>query len=343
MNLTGKKVATCLLWLMPTLGILTGEARAIVISDAIENHFAEPGTTPYGMNLDGVVRLELEEQICSAALITDRHLLSAAHCFSKALDSTITFPSETTGAAVFERIGGVGTVTYRFAYESVIIPENWAVQSADIAVIRLSRVVPEEFPRYPLYGGRDEIGSTIVLAGYGCTGVGSTDCQSLPDGRLAGLNRYESAGEDLTDEPLPLGAVLVYDFDSGVDENNTLGALGIESDLGFGIDEAASADGDSGAPVFINGAIAGIVSFSRYGFTTDLTPDRTDSSWGELGFDTRVSSFKEFLLTATDGEVVFVPEPQSQLLLVVGIVAVCLTGFARNLRIRRDSRLMPRG
>ena len=38
-----------------------------------------------------------------------------------------------------------------------------------------------------------------------------------------------------------------------------------------------------------------------------------DQSWGEAAFATRVSSFQDFIMAATDGEAVFVPEPSSLL------------------------------
>ena len=79
------------------------------------------------------------------------------------------------------------------------------------------------------------------------------------------------------------------------------------SDLGFGADEVESATGDSGGPVFVNGAIAGITSFGQWGFETDFDPD-VIGTWGEVSFDTRVSSFQEFLTAATGGEAAFVLE-----------------------------------
>ena len=138
-----------------------------------------------------------------------------------------------------------------------------------------------------------------------------------------------------SDEPLPPGGYLVYDFDSGREKNNALSLYGFDSDLGFGNDEAKSASGDSGAPVFIDGAIAGIVSFGGMEFDGDLLPD-VDGTWGELGFDTRVSSFQPFLTDATDGQIVFVPEPHSGLLLFAGLIAA--VGFPRLWACARTSR-----
>jgi hypothetical protein len=144
------------------------------------------------------------------------------------------------------------------------------------------------------------------LIGYGSPGHGSTgqdeNGDALPTKR-AGRNRYEDIRNDH-----PNVDFLVYDFDSGLPENNVLEIFGVESDLGFGDDEVNSASGDSGGPTFIGGAIAGVMAFGSRLPEGDFT-DQLDSSWGEGSFDTRVSGFREFILDATDGEALFVPEP----------------------------------
>jgi hypothetical protein len=97
--------------------------------------------------------------------------------------------------------------------------------------------------------------------------------------------------------------------------------IGFESDLGFGADEVASALGDSGGPVFINGAIAGVTALLGQFPAADVNAS-LDSSWGELSFDTRVSNYRSFITAATGGAAVFVPEPSSvALVLAAGMAA----------------------
>ena len=55
----------------------------------------------------------------------------------------------------------------------------------------------------------------------------------------------------------------------------------------------------------------------------DVT-DELDSSWGEGGFNTRVSYYRDFILNATDHRAVFVPEPSSSLLTWIATSAVAL-------------------
>jgi hypothetical protein len=173
-------------------------------------------------------------------------------------------------------------------------------------------------PRYPLYGGTSEVGRTGIFVGYGRTGHGSTGANDGLDPILtkrAGLNRIDAVRDDF-----PGVEFLASDFDSGLPANNSLDVLGFESDLGFGADEVMSALGDSGGPVFINGAIAAVASFGGRLPAADVNT-RRDSSWGELSFDTRVSNYRSFIMAATGGTAVFVPEP-SAIAPLVSIVAV---------------------
>jgi hypothetical protein len=73
----------------------------------------------------------------------------------------------------------------------------------------------------------------------------------------------------------------------------------------------------------LGGAIAGVTSFIVTSFPTDVTPeDAFDATWGALNFATRVSSFQGFITTATGGQAVFVPEPSSAVLLMLGASGV---------------------
>jgi hypothetical protein len=53
--------------------------------------------------------------------------------------------------------------------------------------------------------------------------------------------------------------------------------------------------------------------------------DVLDSSWGEVGFDIRVSAFRDFFTLATAGAARFVPEPQASLVAAVAwaLMAAC--------------------
>jgi secreted trypsin-like serine protease len=307
-------------------------AKAIVTSDEAGSHIVTPGVAAFGTNLDGVAivgsLLPFDEplSVCSAALISDRHLLCAAHCFDRNEDGRLESPmfGLTRDEIVFQLASGWVAIPYDF--KLVQVPGNWAREEVDIAVVTLAQDAPAEVPRYALYGGTGEVGRTAVFVGYGYTGHGSTGenggVDVLPTKR-AGLNRIDAVRDDL-----PGVEFLASDFDSGLAANNSLALIGFESDLGFGADEVLSASGDSGGPVFINGAIAAVTSFGGRLPAADVNA-RIDYSWGELSFDTRVSYFRGFIVAATVGAAVFVPEPSS-VALIIAAALVSIFRAAKN-------------
>jgi hypothetical protein len=88
--------------------------------------------------------------------------------------------------------------------------------------------------------------------------------------------------------------VLLYDFDSGNAANDTFDLIAEITDLRQGSDEVMTAPGDSGGPTLINGQVAGITSFAATVGTGDSVA-RLNSSFGEIGGDTRVSVFASWI------------------------------------------------
>jgi hypothetical protein len=217
-------------------------------------------------------------------------------------------------------------VAIEYQIESVHVPDDWPEGAADIAVITLTQPAPADVPRYPLHGRTDFLGHTAIITGFGSAGHGSTgedrNFDAAPTLR-AGLNRIEAIDNEFRGAPF-----FVADFDSGLPANNTLALLGISSDLGFGADEVGFTNGDSGGPVFIGGAIAGVNAFVAEPFVGDVN-DRPDSSWGEGSFFTPAAYYRDCILTATGGTAVFVPEPSSVELLIAAAVTAILSA-AKN-------------
>ncbi len=237
-------------------------------------------------------------------------MLSAAHCFDLDedgqfdLNELVLSPDERgPHAVVFELERTNGWIAVEYEVDSIRWPQAWPDSRGDLAVITLSADAPPSVPRYSLYGDHDEVGKSFVMAGYGSPGHGSIGARGETGPTIrkrAGLNRYEAIRDDYVGVDF-----LAYDFDSGLAENNSLELFGVESDFGFGDDETVNAVGDSGGPTFIQGAIAGVMAFGGRLPEFDVN-DELDSSWGEAAFDTRVSTFREFIVEATDGLARFV-------------------------------------
>lgn len=304
--------------------LAVSSAHAIVTSDQFGSHRVTPGELSFGLDLDGVVMVgEMPPSgdplvWGSGCLISDRHVLTAAHLLDDDADGQVDpvlqwFPQ----SVIFELADGLVAIEYDVT--SVQWPDTWPAAQGDLAVITLSEAAPVGVTRYPLYGGQEEVGQESVLAGFGRPGygaLGEADAEESPPVKRAGLNRLDAIRDDF-----PGVDFLAYDFDSGLEENNALAQIGFDSDLGFGADEVFPAAGDSGGPAFLGGTVAGITTFVASLPDTDVTAD-TDSSWGEGGFSVRVSGFREFVMTATGGAAVFVPEPISVLICGFGCLAL---------------------
>jgi Trypsin/PEP-CTERM motif len=303
--------------------------------------------------------------LCTASFIGPRTLITAAHCLDDPGLYRIRFR---TGAS--NGLGGRSTFEEYEAMSYWIHPNFVSVGADDIAFIRLDygqeARAGEEI--YGVYSDSDELGKIHEKVGFGTTGEGTAGTRGITPTaddffKRAGNNIYESLGSgifsDVGDD------VLLFDFDSGLDQNDVFGAvdrlfcggleLCFEHETGVVIDgvrtEINSSPGDSGGPTFIDGLIAGITSFGITGGIFDggcgptpptppgrppfIDPDGnlpgantggscTNSSFGELSGDTRVSFFYNLVLRALANRLQFTafetPEPGMIGLFGLGVV-----------------------
>ncbi len=252
---------------------------------------------PAGAGHDGVVALNITRPggnvICSGQLLpTGRHILCAAHCVCD-LNGVVV---ATAANVDFHLAGGVQTVAALTPFQVHPSFNGNPGQTPDLAIIRLAAQAPSAAERRYIYRGTAEIGQSPNLVGYGNTGNGSTGAVNGTFGtRRGGSNRFDAAAESLNGVlyapgTFAAGNMLAMDFDSGNSANDALNLfLGIPQ-LGSA-QEVSPAGGDSGGPGLLGGKIAGVVQGGQgFNWLPDVTPNVTDSSFGELAFYTRVST-----------------------------------------------------
>jgi len=276
----------------------------IVTTDDPNNHIVPPS------EYTGVVMIWIADAAGnymghgSGTLLTSGlHILTAAHvtCDANGL------PIPVTDLRVTFNLPS-GPVTYGVSQNIV----HWsytgdAQRETDLAILVLSGIAPAAATRYDIYRDRDEVGSIFEVTGYGLTGTGVTgDIVNVPvppaqGERRSGNNKYEATadifdryGYDYHPDSL------VYDFDSGYTQNDAFGRYFGIYDTGLGYLEASSAHGDSGGPSFINGKIAGVVSWGSSIFNpslSDIDIIPTNCTFGEFSVDVRVSSYADWIDT----------------------------------------------
>lgn len=264
----------------------------------------------YGGAYSGVAQLVINGgTLCSGALLgTGTQLLTAAHCVASFTSGTASFAVNPDPLNPY-----VGT-SVGVAIQSVLVNPGYdgnTTHGSDLAIITLAAPAPAAAQRYSIYTGTGEIGQVSTKVGWGKTGNGTTGGTGAYEWRV-GQNVYDATYFDWT---FVAGSqnVLIYDFDNGTTTKNALQLF--SSDLGRGSSELLAAPGDSGGPTFIAGQIAGITSFAT---GTGL--------FGEVGADTRVSAYANWILSA-------VPEPQPWVLWLAGLPVL---GYLASRRRRDD-------
>jgi hypothetical protein len=327
-----------------------GAAKAIVVSNSLNNHLVSPG------EFSGVAQLAALDTgagFCTSSLLTGgSYLLTAAHCIADETGKFNTTRFNNT-AAIFNLSSGSASVPI---VDFFIHPDynGNLPRGNDIALVKLGELAPADAQQYDLYRDTDEVNQIFTVLGYGLTGTGNQGVteDSVSGVKLIGQNRFEALGDifqpfispseqDFTVIP---GSQLVFDFDNGQPENDFLGVHFGINDTGLGIQEVNIAPGDSGGPSFIGNLIAGITSWhlsdakvSPDGTVTPLfldgkiadikpgpnpfQPTNPNSSFGEWANVARVSSYTSFIDDVVAGKArssVSVPEPSS----VLGIIGL---------------------
>ncbi len=280
-----------------------------VSADSPDNHIVSPGA-----GYDGVVQVIdplTGGSGTGSVLSTGRHILTAAH--------VVDVGGGQVAPMMLIQFDTPSGPTVMAATEMYIHP-GWngdIFNANDLAIIVLPEEAPAEAQRYDIYRGSDELNQVVDMVGYGVPGQGAEDLAAFDGLKRQEKNVYEAYGDRLNGRSLidfaagagsfdiPTGTLLVYDFDSGLKENDALGmVLGI-GDLGLSEEEGTSSHGDSGGPAFINGQIAGVVSGGVEYAPADSDDITFNVSYGTVGFHTRVSAYADWIdmiAQSTSGE-----------------------------------------
>jgi len=225
-------------------------------------------------------------------LSSGMHILTAGHVVFDFIGSPI--PAQNI-LVQFETENGfeMYQVTQNYVHPSYT--GNYTSE-VDLAVLTLERLAPEKAERYDLYRGSDELGTVVNLVGYGSSGTGWTGNVLGPGTRRSGYNRFEALGTifDSTYNP----NTLVWDFDSGLPQNDAFGYYFGMHNLGLGAAlESSIAGGDSGGPSFIDGRIAGVHSYGGPMFPNSPVDAvlGVNGSFGEFAVDVRVSAYTDWI------------------------------------------------
>ena len=266
----------------------------VISSDDPTNH-EEATNAAYS----GVCMITAGDSMGTGALLTSGiHVLTAAHVVWDSENGALLDPTQ----IVVEFESADGEMVPYFVREIYLYPgyAGDAIGGDDIAVLLLSSEVDNEFLGFDIYRNTDELGLDFTLVGYGQYGTGDdyyydTNYDRPYGVKHSGMNTFELTGSDYSNNVNP--NILLYDFDDNTRKNDTFGRNYGIVHYGLGDDEAISDQGDSGGPCFIDGKIAGIVS---WGSSEHML-------FGDYAASVRVSSYADWidkiLAGAAGGEV----------------------------------------
>lgn len=326
----------------------TAPAAASVLTDGIFTPAITAGAPPDspaarvdpntpGSPYSGVVSINIRYDglsfICSGALVGRRSVISAGHCVDTDGNGTV-INLNTPGADVRVVFNSDGNINALMSAVAVTINPDYAgfgncpagvnsfCVNDDVAVITLGADAPASAKVYKVAANPLLTGQRIIMAGYGTSGNGVDGFTVAPSFTVKRSGENYADLFDRDDEQEFNGGpneVYYADFDgAGVDTFCDL--FGVCTPVLPNNREAGIGGGDSGGPAFV--AMYGELMLAANNTFTGRFSGQVPGTFGTYFGGVVMGSYADYLQSATNGDITFVPEPGSCALFGLGVLAL---------------------
>jgi hypothetical protein len=289
------------------------EYEAIGANQSPYNTSAYPDFSPvvaFSYSLDGS---DEAEYVATGTLIDPHWILTAGHNFFESSDQDA--PAPPSGISVLVGSDPNNPVS-RHRVAALIFHPTWIEQNDvygnanDLCLVQLADPIHSLVPAELNFSGDEPIGDTVWYCGFG----DYTEWLEQDPATFSLRHAYEnildrkSAGIFTSADGMRYeGGLLAFDFDSPLEDINTLGDDFISEDeplLGAGDSaamptefEGSTVQGDSGGPLFIRVGNAWQVAGVLSGSPEEPLEGHTGNSYGEISIFTRLYTHRQWIET----------------------------------------------